>query len=68
MCYCERCCVKMNWSSKLINFDFQVLGDIEIAQGIERDKEKKQKEVNKFSTPSLSLSPPLVIVMMSLNL
>jgi hypothetical protein len=25
---------------------FQVLGDIEIAQGIERDKEKKQKEVN----------------------
>lgn len=58
----------MNWSSKLINFDFQVLGDIEIAQGIERDKEKKQKEVNKFSTPSLSLSPPLVIVMMSLNL
>lgn len=24
---------------------FQVLGDIEIAQGIERDKEKKQKEV-----------------------
>ena len=30
----------------LLIYDWQVLGDIEIAQGIERDKEKKQKEVN----------------------
>ena len=49
------------WSTCIV-ISRQVLGDIEIAQGIERDKEKKQKEVrvwvlNNEANYPLSLPP-----------
>ena len=44
----ERERVRIYFHSEMKAHSFQVLGDIEIAQGIERDKEKKQKEVTEI--------------------